>query len=303
MSSRAATLWGVELFYTGIIGVARLLFRIQGLKISMTGEQNFPARGGAVVMINHTGYFDFVYAGIPAREHKRFIRYMAKAEVFDHPVGGPVMRKMKHIPVDRAAGKESFDEAVSRLRAGELVGVFPEATISRSFEIKDFKSGAVRMALAADVPILTVTIWGSQRVWSKGLPKKLLRPKVPIMMEVSEPITAYEPVDECTAQIRSQMQATLEKLQDEYARRHGPYPAGANWVPVRLGGSAPTLDEATALDEAAHAERLRRRAEEDAANGTAPDDRATRTGGAAPQSGEPRETDDGDPVTGGPSIR
>lgn len=287
----------MELFYTVIIWFARLLFKIQGLKITMRGEHNFPSHGGAVVMINHTGYFDFVYAGIPAREDKRFIRYMAKAEVFDHAIGGPMMRKMKHIPVDRAAGKDSFDEAVKRLRAGELVGVFPEATISRSFEIKDFKSGAVRMAIEAGVPIVTVTIWGSQRVWSKGLPKSLLRPKVPIMMEVSEPIRAYEPVAECTAQIRSQMQATLEKIQGEYATRYGAYPAGANWVPARLGGSAPTLEEATALDEAEHAERVRRRAEkETAAGGVAPAE------GAAPRSGQPRETDDGDPVTGGPNT-
>lgn len=251
----------MELFYTVIIWFARLLFKIQGLKITMRGEHNFPSHGGAVVMINHTGYFDFVYAGIPAREDKRFIRYMAKAEVFDHAIGGPMMRKMKHIPVDRAAGKDSFDEAVKRLRAGELVGVFPEATISRSFEIKGFKSGAVRMALEAGVPILPVTIWGSQRVWTKGLPKKLLRPKVPIIIEVGAPMQPYEPVADCVQELRARMQSTLELLQDEYARRYGPYPAGAPWVPARLGGSAPTLEEATALDDAEHAERMRRRAE------------------------------------------
>ncbi|PTM88025.1 1-acyl-sn-glycerol-3-phosphate acyltransferase [Dietzia psychralcaliphila] len=250
----------VELLYTGIIGFARTLFKVQGLDITIRGERNFPEVGGAVVVINHTGYFDFVYGGIPARVHKRFIRYMAKVEVFEHPVTGPIMRELKHIPVDRTAGKASFDEAVTRLKAGELVGVFPEATISRSFEIKGFKSGAVRMALEAGVPIITVTLWGSQRVWTKGLPKKLLRPKVPILMEVGEPMQAYEPVDECTEELRSRMKATLERVQEEYAQRYGPYPPGANWVPARLGGSAPTLEEATALDEAEHAERMRRRA-------------------------------------------
>ena len=259
----------VELLYTGIIGFARTMFKVQGLDLTVRGERHFPERGGAVVVINHTGYFDFVYGGIPARVHKRFIRYMAKVEVFDHKISGPIMRELKHIPVDRTAGKASFDEAVNRLRAGELVGVFPEATISRSFEVKEFKTGAVRMALAADVPIITVTLWGSQRVWTKGLPKKLLRPKVPIMMEVGVPIKAYEPVEECTQEIRSRMQATLERMQQEYAQKYGPYPAGASWVPARLGGSAPTLDEATALDEAEHAERMRLRAEKAASEGTA----------------------------------
>lgn len=264
MGPGTTTLVRVELLYTGIIGFARTLFKVQGLDITMRGERNFPEVGGAVVVINHTGYFDFVYGGIPARVHKRFIRYMAKVEVFDHKVAGPIMRELKHIPVDRTAGADSFKEAVNRLRAGELVGVFPEATISRSFEIKGFKSGAVRMALEAGVPILPVTIWGSQRVWTKGLPKKLLRPKVPIIIEVGAPMQPYEPVADCVQELRARMQSTLELLQDEYARRYGPYPAGAPWVPARLGGSAPTLEEATALDDAEHAERMRRRAEKTA---------------------------------------
>lgn len=293
----------MELLYTGIIGFARTLFKVQGLDITLRGERNFPEKGGAVVVINHTGYFDFVYGGLPARVHKRFIRYMAKAEVFDHGVAGPIMRELQHIPVDRTAGKDSFDEAVKRLRSGELVGVFPEATISRSFEIKAFKSGAVRMALEAGVPILPVTIWGSQRVWTKGLPKHLLRPKVPIMMEVGEPVQAYEPVADCTEKLRTRMQETLERLQDDYARRYGPYPAGASWVPARLGGSAPTLEEANALDEAEHAERMRRRAEKAGGQGsTVSGAGSAPTAGAGPRSGEPRETDDGDPVTGGPNT-
>ena len=114
----------MELLYTGIIGVARTMFKVQGLDITVRGEHHFPAVGGAVVVINHTGYFDFVYAGLPARGHKRFIRYMAKHEVFEHPVAGPIMRELKHIPVDRTAGKASFDEAVDRIceqatRAGD----------------------------------------------------------------------------------------------------------------------------------------------------------------------------------------
>ena len=250
---------GVEALYTGIIGVARTLFAAQGLDLTVRGARNIPARGGAVIVVNHTGYFDFVYAGIPARVHRRFIRYMAKVEVFEHAVTGPVMRELQHIPVDRTAGADSFREAVQRLRDGELVGVFPEATISRSFEIKQFKSGAVRMAAEADVPVIPITIWGSQRVWTKGLPKTLWRPKVPILIDVGTPMRPYQPFDECVESLRRRMQRTLESLQVEYARRYGPYPPGAPWVPARLGGSAPTLAEADRMDEAEHLERMRRR--------------------------------------------
>lgn len=64
------------------------------------------------------------------------------------------------IPVNRQAGADAYAEAVRTLKAGELVGVYPEATISRAFVLKDFKSGAARMALEAQVPIIPCIVWG-----------------------------------------------------------------------------------------------------------------------------------------------
>jgi 1-acyl-sn-glycerol-3-phosphate acyltransferase len=113
---------------------------------------------------------------------------MAKQEVFTHKVSGPLMRGMHHIPVDRDAGAGSYRTAVEALRAGEIVGVLPEATISRSFELKEFKAGAARMAAEAGVPLLPTIIWGSQRVWTKGHPKRLGRTKVAISVWVGEPV-------------------------------------------------------------------------------------------------------------------
>lgn len=250
----------MELLYTGIIGVARCMFKVQGLDITVYGDRNIPESGGAVLVINHTGYLDPVYAGIGPRVHKRFVRYMAKVEAFENRWTGPLFRKLNHIPVDRTSGTDAFEKGVRWLRDGELVGVFPEATISRSFEIKQFKTGAVRMAAAAEVPLIPITIWGSQRVVTKGLPKNLLRPKVPIMIDVGAPMRIQDPSTDVTEELRERMRATLETLQRRYAEAYGPYPEGADWVPRGLGGGAPTLEEANALDEAEHQERLRRKA-------------------------------------------
>ena len=133
-------------------GIAR---RVTGTRITFRGLENIPQRGGAVIAINHTGYIDFTFAGLPAYKQKRGrkVRFMAKKEVFDNKLTGPIMRSLRHIEVDRGNGAASFDEACRSLKEGELVGVYPEATISRSFEIKEFKSGAARMAIAADVPV------------------------------------------------------------------------------------------------------------------------------------------------------
>jgi 1-acyl-sn-glycerol-3-phosphate acyltransferase len=249
----------VEPAYGTAIKIARLIFRIQGLKITVTGMENLPATGGAVVAINHTGYLDFTLAGLPFYEQRlgRKVRFMAKQEVFDHKFTGPLMRAFRHIPVDRKSGAASYAAAVENLRAGELVGVYPEATISRSFEIKEFKSGAARMAVEAGVPILPLVIWGAQRIWTKDHPKKLFRPKVPIQVIVGEPIEPTLSTAELTALLHSRMQHLLIRAQEQY----GPHPAGEFWVPHRLGGGAPSMADAARLDAEEAAGKAARRAD------------------------------------------
>lgn len=248
----------MEPVYGTVIRAARLVWRLQGLKFTVTGVENLPVTGGAVIAINHTGYFDFTFAGLPAFEQGRGrkVRFMAKREVFDSRVSGPIMRSLRHIPVDRHSGAASFAEACQRLKEGELVGVYPEATISRSFEIKDFKSGAARMAIASDVPIVPHIVWGAQRIWTKGHPRKMARPKVPISVAVGEPIQPTLPAAELTALLHSRMQHLLQQVQDAY----GPHPAGEFWVPKRMGGGAPSLVEADRMDAEEAAEKAARRA-------------------------------------------
>jgi 1-acyl-sn-glycerol-3-phosphate acyltransferase len=250
--SETLGLMNVEPVYGTIIQLARLTWRLQGLRFTVAGVENLPAVGGAVVAINHTSYFDFTFAGLPAYKQGlgRKLRFMAKQEVFDHKISGPIMRGCRHIPVDRGSGAASFEAAVERLKAGELVGVYPEATISRSFEIKELKSGAARMAIAADVPIVPHIVWGAQRIWTKDHPKKMYRPKVPIAVAVGEPILPTLPAPDLTTLLHSRMQHLLERVQDSY----GPHPAREFWVPHRLGGGAPSLAEAARLDaeEASH---------------------------------------------------
>jgi len=248
----------MEPVYTPVIWIARTLFAAEGLKFTITGAENIPTSGGAVLVSNHLSYMDFAYAGLAAVPGKRLVRFMAKDDVFRHKVSGPLMRGMHHIPVDRTAGAASFREAVAALRAGEIVGVFPEATISRSFELKGFKSGAVRMAQAASVPVLPMIIWGSQRVWTKGYPKRLGRTNVPITLSVGEPILARreDSADDVNLLLRARMTELLHAAQEAYPA----VPTSElKYLPARLGGSAPTLEQATALDEEEALRRAARR--------------------------------------------
>jgi 1-acyl-sn-glycerol-3-phosphate acyltransferase len=237
-----------ELVYRPVIGVARALFAAQGLRFEVRGTENVPRRGGAVLAMNHIGYMDFTYAGFAALRAGRLVRFMAKEEVFRHPVSGPLMRGMHHIPVDRDAGAGSYRAAVQALRDGEVVGVFPEATISRSFELKEFKAGAARMAAEAQVPLLPTVIWGSQRVWTKDHPRRLGRTRTPISVWVGEPIPVARDDDmaAATEKLRARMEQMLHDAQESYGEQ--PRPEDTWWLPARLGGTAPTPEEAHRLD-------------------------------------------------------
>jgi 1-acyl-sn-glycerol-3-phosphate acyltransferase len=137
-----------------------------------------------------------------------------------------------------------------------VVGLMPEATISRSFELKEFKTGAARMALEADVPTIPVIVWGAQRIWTKDHPRNLGRKKIPVIVAVGEPLPAGGDIEQLDGALRDEMTTLLHRVQEEY-----PHPEGVFWVPQRLGGSAPTVAEAKILEETERAERARNRAE------------------------------------------
>ncbi|WP_159922419.1 MULTISPECIES: 1-acyl-sn-glycerol-3-phosphate acyltransferase [Nocardia] len=250
-----------EPVYDILTGLARAIFFAQGLRIDIEGQEHIPRSGGAVVAVNHTAYLDFMEVGLVGRKSGRNVRFMMKAEL-EHGIVGFLMKHCKAIGVDRTAGAESYARAVTALREGELVVVYPEATISRSFELKEFKSGAARMAVEADVPIVPLVIWGAHRIWTKDIPRQLGRHKFPVHIRIGDPIPPAEPAEELTATMRTRMNELLDRAQQNY-----PMQPGARWVPVRLGGTAPTLAQAAVL-EREEMER-RRRAKERRQGGTA----------------------------------
>ncbi|MEP6816132.1 MAG: lysophospholipid acyltransferase family protein, partial [Marmoricola sp.] len=167
------------------------------------------------------------------------------------------MRSMHHISVDRTDGIGSFSEAVRYLREGEIVGIFPEATISRSFEIKEIKSGAVRIAAEAGVPLIPVILWGSQRLMTKDHPRDLSRGKT-IGIHVGEPM---HPTGDNAAAETLELRRRMSELLDETIRAYPDeeQPPGSWWLPASYGGTAPTPEEAGRLDAQEKRERAAKR--------------------------------------------
>lgn len=233
-----------EPVYRAVIGFVLGLFKAMDWRVRIHGSEHIPSSGPAVIASNHIGYLDFVFVGFGAREQGRLVRFMAKQEVFEHPVAGPLMRAMKHIPVDRyGRARDAIEESVERLQKGQIVGMFPEGTISPSFVPREGKTGAARMAIEAGAPLIPAATWGTQRILTKWRPKNFQR-GVAIDVHYGEPIdTSHGDAERATKEL---MEA-IGGLVDHAAAVYPQEPADDDdrwWLPVHLGGTAPTPEDA-----------------------------------------------------------
>ncbi|HVL32229.1 MAG TPA: lysophospholipid acyltransferase family protein [Actinomycetota bacterium] len=247
--------------YTGVIGAALGLIKSMNWPVTVLGAENVPADGPAILASNHIGYLDFVFSGYAARERNRRVRFLAKKEIFDKKGVGWLMRQMGHIPVDRFGVPDaSVRAAVEALRAGEVIGMFPEATISPSFVPRKGKTGTVRAARETGAPIIPVAIWGTHRIMTKWRPRNFKR-GIPIVVNVGAPMHALEgeDVDAQTARLMAQITELLAEAQELYPAKPGS-DDDRWWLPAHLGGTAPTPEEAERrLDEERDQKRERRR--------------------------------------------
>lgn len=210
--------------------------------VRVTGQANLPATGGAVVVFNHHSYADFLFVAWPiVRDAKRPPRFLAKGELFTHWFTKPIVRLVHAVPVHRTSDvsrADALDAAITAARNGEIVVVAPEQTISRSLDIRPLRTGAVRIAQSAGVPLIPVIGFGSQRIITKGRTFRLAR-HTPISVHVGAPmaVTGHDPVA-ATVMLRTQMQTLLDTVIAEYPDTTG---HGKPWLPARHGGSAITL--------------------------------------------------------------
>lgn len=247
-----------EPIYRTAVAVGLGLFGFWRLKKTVTGIERVPSTGGAVIAMTHFGYLEFALVEWAVWKHnRRRIRFMAKKGAFDKPVVGWLLRGMRHISVDMTAGGAAYADAVAALRAGELVGVFPEAGVSSSFTVRELKTGAVRLAAEAGVPIIPTAVWGGQRLLTKNHKVRAAeRFGVPVTFAFADPMAVAVSADprEVTDALRVTLQSLVDVLQSNYPVDG----AGRWWQPRHLGGTAPTPDEAAQFDEARERQRQKR---------------------------------------------
>lgn len=151
-----------------------------------------PATGGCVVASNHVSHVDpftfahFVYG------HGRVVRFLAKAEVFDIPLAGRLIRSAGQIPVYRLStdASQAFKAAVKAVEDGKCVVVYPEGTITREPDLWPMtgKTGAARIALTAGVDVIPVAQWGPQDILAPYAKKPRLFPRKTITVKAGAPV-------------------------------------------------------------------------------------------------------------------
>ncbi len=239
-----------ERVYRAVIAIFKGFFAVMGIRFDIRGAEHLPASGPAVIASNHISYLDFTFLGLVADGRGRFIRFMAKGSIFRLPVVGWLMRAMGHIPVERATGAGAYRHAHRALAQGQLVGVFPEATISRAWTLKPFKKGAATLAVEQGVPLIPTVTWGGHRLLTVD-GRYALRRHVPVTIVLGEPIHPQpgQSIQDVSDLLRTAMAQLLDTAQREYPD----LPVDLRdrwWLPRHLGGSAPDPTSAAIIDAA-----------------------------------------------------
>lgn len=242
---------GADRTYRFVIRVFGILFRLMGYRFDVRGVENIPTDGPAVIAGNHIGFLDFTFIGYAARPRGRRIRFMAKRSVFELPVVGRLMRAMRHVPVDRQHGASAYRRSLRLLDDNQVVGVFPEATISRSWLLKPFRRGAAGMAVSRGVPLVPAVVWGGHRIYTVDGHRSLRR-GMPVTIVVGEPLHAErgETVDALSARLHASMERLLAEAIDTYPEAPSDE-ADRWWLPHDRGGCAPDPTAAAVLDREA----------------------------------------------------
>ncbi len=160
--------------------VVRMLLRLL-TSYRVEGMERFPSRGPVLLVANHSNLIDPPILGALLPRH---IRFMAKIELFRLPVVGWIVRHYDAFPVRRGdADRQAFEWALQVLARGEVLGMFPEGTRSKTGGLQAGQLGVAVLALRSGAPVVPVGISGSHRVLR--FPNILCRPA--IKMTIGQP--------------------------------------------------------------------------------------------------------------------
>lgn len=212
-----------------VVAVLRPLAK-RVMKFSFEGTEHLPASGGFIVCANHLSNMDFLPFGVFLVDHDIPVKFLAKSSLFELPIAGRIIGSAGQIPVFRGTSQavDSLGAAKEALAAGEVIGIYPEGTLTGDPDLWPMraKTGAGRLALATRVPVIPVAQWGPQNVAGRfrRFPWRLRR--TPVVVRAAAPVDLadlYDRADdpgaarEATDRIMARIREILADLRGEEA--------------------------------------------------------------------------------------
>ena len=192
--------------------VFRLLFYTV-FRTRVYGRENIPKDGAVILAANHASNID---PPLMASLIERPVSYMAKIELFENPIFGAAIRRCHAFPVKRGASdRGAIKAAVTVLKEGHMLGLFPEGTRSKTGELQKAEAGIALIASMTGAPILPVAILNSHRIFANGglLPQLRIMYGAPISFQGDR--KSKEALDAFSAEIMAhiaQMRDALSKM-------------------------------------------------------------------------------------------
>ena len=215
--------------YRLVIAVVRPLLMLFTTR-DWSGAENLPTGGGYVVCPNHYSYLEPLVVGHFLVDHGHSPRYLGKVEVFTAPVVGAIVRRADQIPVYRESGRaqDAYRAAVAAVRAGKGVAIYPEGTLTRDPDLWPMrgKTGAARVALETQCPVIPMATWGAHEVLAPFSTRLRLLPRRTMQVRAGAPVAlddlygreiTTEVLREATARIMAAITAELEVLRGKQA--------------------------------------------------------------------------------------
>ena len=194
------------------------------------GAENLPKSGAAIAVCNHISYLDPLTFTHFLFNNGRAVRYLAKASVFKVPFVGRVLLGAGQIPVERETSNatDALQHAIAFLKAGHLLGVYPEGTLTRdqNYWPMKAKTGIARLAIISKVPVIPCAQWGAQEILPAYSKKPKLFPRTKVTVVAGKPLDfskwygkENDPValEEATAYVMKAITILLENIRGEKA--------------------------------------------------------------------------------------